>query len=111
MEEPLIITKAYDLILYLVPQIAKFPKQYRYSLGEKLEMMSLDFLMTLIEARYSKEKIIVLKKANLSLEKLRYCIRLCKDLKLMSHHPYEIMTKRVHEIGLQLGGWIKQSRV
>lgn len=111
MEEPVIITKAYDLMLYLVPQIEKFPKQHRYSLGEKFEMMSFDFLMLLIEARYSKEKIIVLKKANLSLEKLRYCVRLCKDLKLISYHTYEVVSKMIHEIGLQLGGWLKQSRV
>lgn len=111
MEEPIIITKAYDLMLYLVPQISKFPKPQKYSLGEKLEIMSFDFLMVLIEARYSKEKIILLKKANLSLEKIRYCIRLCKDLKLMSYHTYEVVTKMIHEIGLQLGGWIKQSRV
>ena len=47
MDEQLIITKAYDLILYLVPQIAKLPRQQRYTLGERIESMSLDFLSLL----------------------------------------------------------------
>ncbi len=35
MDEPLIITKVYDLALYLIPQVGKFPKQQRYTLGER----------------------------------------------------------------------------
>ena len=109
MDEPLIITGAYDLILYLVPHVVKFPKQQRYTLGERLENMVLDFLSLLIEARYARDKIDLLKRANILLEKTRYCVRLCKDLKVMSLHTYEVISKRIHEIGAQLGGWMKQS--
>ena len=43
MDEPLIIIKVYDLVLYLIPQIAKLPRQQRYTLGERIESMTLDF--------------------------------------------------------------------
>lgn len=111
MDEPLIITKAYDLILYLVPQVAKFPKQQRFTLGERLEALVLDFLSLLVEARYARDKSDLLRKANILLEKTRYHIRLCKDLKIMSLHTYEVASKRIYEVGSQLGGWMKQSRV
>lgn len=110
MDEPLIVTKTYDLILYLVPQIAKFSKQQRYTLGERIESMTLDILSLLVEARYTKDKADLLKRANILLEKTRYAVRLCKDLKVMNIHTYEILSKRIHEIGGQLGGWMKQSR-
>lgn len=110
MDEPLIITKAYDLILYLVPQVAKFPRQQRYTLGERLESMVLDFLSLLIEARYTRNKRSLLWEANMMLEKARYEIRLCKDLKVMNLHVYAVLSKQVHEIGLQLGGWLKKLR-
>ena len=67
MDELPIITKAYDLILYLFPQISKFPRQQRYSLGERLESMALDFLSLLIEARYTRDKTDLLKRANIIL--------------------------------------------
>lgn len=111
MDEPLIITKAYDLALYLIPQVAKFPKQQRYTLGERLESMTLDLLSLLVEARYTRDKGLLLRKANLLLEKIRYSVRLCKDLKIMNLHLYEVLSKRIHEIGTQLGGWIKQAKV
>ena len=45
MDEPVIIAKTYDLALYLIPQIAKFPRQQKYTLGERLELMVLDFFI------------------------------------------------------------------
>lgn len=110
MDELPIITKAYDLILYLFPQISKFPRQQRYSLGERLESMALDFLSLLIEARYTRDKADLLKRANIMLEKTRYGIRLSKDLKIMNLHVYEVVSKHLHEIGVQLGGWMRQLR-
>ena len=41
-------------------------------------------------------------------KKIRYFVRLCKDLKLISLHRYEVISKMIDEIGKQLGGWIKQ---
>ncbi len=34
---PQIITATYDLLLYLIPQVSKFPKSQRYLLGDRLE--------------------------------------------------------------------------
>lgn len=110
MDEPLIITKVYDLALYFIPQIAKLPRQHRFTLGERMESMTLDLLSTLVEARYTKDKLILLRKANILLEKTRYCIRLCKDLKIMNLHLYGVLSKHLYEIGGQLGGWMKQIR-
>ena len=53
-------TKTYDLMLWLFPQISKFPRDYRYILGNRLENGLLDVYESLIEARYSKEKKTIL---------------------------------------------------
>lgn len=107
---PQIITKVYDFLLYLVPQIAGFPRSERYLLGERLETTSFDVLEILLEACYAQSKLPLLQKTNIKLEKIRYYVRLCKDLKLISLHRYEVISKMVNEIGMQLGGWIKQQR-
>lgn len=107
---PQIITKVYDLILYLVPQTAKFPRSQRYLLGERLETLFLDILEILLEATYLRDKVDLLSKANVKLERARYHVRLCKDLKLIDLKRYEVLSKMINDIGLQLGGWIKQQR-
>jgi hypothetical protein len=60
------LTKTYDLMLWLFPQVGKFPKQYRFILGDRIENLLLDVCGGLIEARYSRDKIVTLKAANIS---------------------------------------------
>lgn len=105
---PPIIAKLYDLLVYLVPQVAKFPRSHRYVLGERLETTAYTVLDTLLEATYSRTKVPLLCRANILLEQMRYYVRLCKDLRLLSLQRYEVLSKMIHEVGVQLGGWIKQ---
>lgn len=79
-------------------------------LGDRLELVALDTLELFLEAVYSREKTPLLQKANVKLEKTRYYVRLCKDLKLISLDRYEVISKKINDIGIQLGGWIKQQR-
>lgn len=94
----------------LVPQTSKFPRSQRYLLGERLEATSCDVLEILLEACYAQNKLVLLQQANIKLEKIRYFNRLCKDLKLTNLHKYEVISKMVNDIGVQLGGWIKQQK-
>ena len=108
---PQVIAKFYDFLLYLIPQVAKFPRSERYLLGERLEKAGFDILELLLEACYTREKVALLQRANVRLEQARFYVRMCKDLKLINLHRYEVISKTMNEIGAQLGGWIKQQRV
>lgn len=79
-------------------------------MGDRLESICLDVLEILLEATYSRDKAALLSKANVKLEKTRYYVRLCKDLKLMDLQRYEVLTKMINEVGIQLGGWIRQQK-
>lgn len=35
---PQVVTKVYDFLLYLIPQLGKFPKNQRYLLGDRLDL-------------------------------------------------------------------------
>ncbi len=108
MEGPKVITSAYDFIKWAIPHIAKFPRNQRYTLGERIENILFGLLELLIEAQYSKDKVAVLKKANFEIEKMRYLFRLCHDLRLINLKTYELSSRSLMDIGAQIGGWIKQ---
>lgn len=110
ISHPEIITRLYDFLLYLIPQVAKFRRSERYLLGERLERLSFDILELLLEASLSREKSALLNRANIKLEQSRHFVRLSKDLKLINLRSYEILSKMINEIGLQLGGWFKQQK-
>jgi len=102
-----VVEKHYQLILWLLPKMANFPKDQRFLLADRIEIMLLDILELLIEAVYSKSKKEILRKANLRLEQLRFMIRISKDMKYINIHGYDYFCQKVLEIGRMVGGWLK----
>lgn len=67
-----------------------------------------DLLENLIDARYAKEKLAKLEALSSKLDVLRHQTRLLLDFQLIAVHRYEYAGKFINEIGMELGGWIKQ---
>jgi hypothetical protein len=53
---PVVVGKAYDFVLWLLPKVENFPKAHRFTVGERLTANGLDLLTSLVEAAYSREK-------------------------------------------------------
>lgn len=107
---PNVITKTHDLIEWFMPAISKFPRNQRYTLGERLENNLFDVLELLIQANYHKEKLDKLKSANIKLEVVRHLVRICHKLYLLDLRRYEFVSRNIDEIGRLIGGWIKQQK-
>ena len=109
-ELPPIVTKAYDVALWLLPRVQDFPRSSRFILGDRLIATMLDVVEGLIEASHRREKRAVLEEVSAKLDRLRMLIRLSKDLKLLNLKRYEHAAGAVTELGAMLGGWMKQQR-
>lgn len=110
VDEPRVIQKMFDLALWAVPAIGKFPRTHRFVLGERMENLLYDVLDGLIEARYDRGKRAeLLKWANIRLEQFRFQMRLAKDLRVLGLKQYEHCSKLVDDVGRQIGGWAKAS--
>jgi len=87
--------------------VEKFPKTQKFLLGDRIQALALDVQESLIEATYSKNPQPHLTACNLRLEKLRYLIRLAKDLRHLDLRRYEFAARTIDEIGRLVGGWLK----
>jgi len=105
---PPVISRLYDLILWLLKQIPRFPRSHRFVLGDRIQVLVLEVLELLIEAAYTRDKAALLKRAGIQLEKLRYLIRISKDLEFLSLRHYEFVSGQMDEIGKMVGGWLRQ---
>jgi hypothetical protein len=108
MKQSPIFTRTYDLLRWLIPQTIKFPRQQRFVLAEAVQRTALRFQEELIEAAYAETPLPALRRADITLVKLRTYLRLCRDLELLAFNQYEHGARRVDEIGRLLGGWIKK---
>ena len=108
-EELAVISQTYDLVLWTVNHTSRFPRQHRHVLGDRIERHLYDILENLIEAKYLRQRGDLLERVNRQLEKLRFLLRLSKDLKCLEVTSYGYGAKCVDEIGRQVGGWLRSS--
>ena len=101
------VPKLYDVISWLLGRVEKFPRSQKFTLGDRIVNLALDTLELLIEATYTRDRLPLLRKANVQLEKLRFLIRLCHDFKLLSAKQYAYISNEINEVGKLIGGWIR----
>src|SRR5215471_422124 len=106
-QESTVITKTYDLILWSCNHTSQFPRNHRFVLGERIERNLYTLLETLIRAKYTRNKARLLEEANLTLEVLRFQVRLAKDLHGLKVPSYGFAAKAIDEIGRLVGGWLR----
>ncbi|MEO1068109.1 MAG: diversity-generating retroelement protein Avd [Cyanobacteria bacterium J06638_6] len=105
-----IIQKTYDLIKWYIPILHRLPRDYRFSLGDRMIAELYGLLEELITARYDREKLSRLQRLNSKLDILRHQTRLLLDFDLIQTKRYEFASQLINAVGVDLGGWIKQQK-
>lgn len=110
MDWPPIVERMYELALWLVVKAGRFPKDQRFLLGARIVTKALDIQDQLLAAALTPagpEKRDRLAKLDLDLERLRYLLRLAKDVRCLSPRAWQYAARHLLEIGKSLGGWRK----
>jgi four helix bundle protein len=107
-----LFAKTHDLTLWLIQKTSKFPREHRFVTARFVQEAVLNFQAYIIEAaawprQDTDGKLARLHKADVELTKLRYHLRLCRDLGLLDPGPHRHVSQMVDEIGRLLGGWFK----
>ncbi len=104
---PQAVQSCHELLLWLIPQLDKFPRVRRFTLGERIETGLLEVLELLVEAAYSRNKDTPLRRVNLKLELVRHLWRLAHELKVTATRQYEHGARLLDDLGRQIGGWLR----
>jgi 2-keto-4-pentenoate hydratase len=104
-----LVEKLYEIILWLYPCINKFPKSQRFVLGQRIENTVLLILEKSLQAAQESgaERLKTLKRISIEMDKLRYLIRLSKDLHFIKIRQYGFISDNLNEAGKMLGGWVR----
>ena len=99
-----VIQDFYDLMLYLIQRVEKFPRHHRYSLGITIENRLQEMLGLLLRAKFSKGRDPLLREFNLQLDILRFQLRLASDLNALPTRSQGHAAQRMRGVGAQVGG-------
>jgi hypothetical protein len=109
-EPTVVVQKAYDWALWIVPKVEKFSRSYRFSIGQSLVTASIELLLNLVDATYQARNAGSLAAAVREVNRIRYLVRLGKDLRVINLAGHEFASKAMDEIGRMTGGWLKSTR-
>jgi hypothetical protein len=104
---PQAVDACHGLLVWLVPQLDKFPRTRRFTLGARLEEAVLEVLEALIEAAYSRSKREPLRRANLRLAVGRHLWRAAYELQVVPHRQYQYGARLIDDLGRQIGAWLR----
>jgi hypothetical protein len=76
-------------------------------LGERIERNLYDLLETPLKSKYTRNRQELLQRANLTLEILRFQMRLAEDLQCLKVESYGFAARAIDEIGKLVVGWPK----
>ncbi len=100
----------YDLLLETCRQAVNFAREYRYTLGEKLQGELMEILVCIYRANSSQEgRSEVLAEARRRLVKVKLYIRMLHDLKVISLKQFALQAERVENLSRQLSAWHRKT--
>ena len=106
-----IFRKTYDWSLWLFQRTAGFPKRFRQSLTSHMENGTLLFEERIVLANHlrSRARASALIEADGTLTRLRFNLRRCFDLRIISEKQYRFASGQLAEIGRLLGAWLQMT--
>ncbi|MDD2566291.1 MAG: four helix bundle protein [Candidatus Gracilibacteria bacterium] len=98
---------SYDLLIITFSTIKAFPKEYKYSIGDKIKSETIDLILNIYKANLSKDKTEKLILAREKIEIIRLFSRVCRDLKIINLNKYIEINLLIESISKQLFAWSK----
>lgn len=89
-----------------------FPKTRRYTLGQKIDQITLDIFELIFKINISAkdQKSEILQNISSKIDLLKILIRLAHDNKDLNIASYLILQESLQEIGKMAGGWLRYLR-
>ena len=111
-QELVLFTRLFDLLTWLLPKTAQFPRVYRHTVTQRLMNAALDCQEAVFAAQSTRDarRNAALQDADAALNRLRLYLRLAHQWRWLNDGQYAHVSTQVMEIGKLLGGWVKQSR-
>ena len=104
-----IYKKAYEFLVYYSCLLVHMQREYRYTIGEKLLNLIIEFIVSIYKANDAKTNIQRENAIKIMIEKIKQIsitLRLVNSLKNISNEKYLNCCLFVEDIEKQLSGWL-----
>ena len=107
MSELILYQKSYDFLVWVFNKTDGFPKSKRFSIGQRLETVLLDYITLVYKFKYSRKTYKSGLAISAKFDEVKLLIKICYDTKLISKNSFAYAMNSSDEIGAMIGGIIK----
>ncbi|MDR1168241.1 MAG: four helix bundle protein [Heliobacteriaceae bacterium] len=99
----------YDLLIALMHTTKNFPREFKFTLGEKIQNHILELLVDIYRANSAKDKRADIISILEHVQYLNLFMRISFDLKILTTERYAVFIEQTGSISKQAQGWLKNA--
>ena len=99
----------YDLLMRIMLATKDFPREHKYTLGQKLRDEVLDLILFIYRANSAADRTMHITAIIERLQLIEVMIRLAHDLRVLSRGHYAGLAEMTDSLARQAQGWLKSS--
>lgn len=97
----------YDFLLRIMHVINHFPREYKYTIGERIQDTAINMVVTIYRANKSKDKIPHLKELQEHIQMIYLFLRISHDIKILPTEKFASIVELIDGVSNQAQGWLK----
>jgi hypothetical protein len=110
VEELKIYKDTSELVKRVFIIVKNFPRDYKYTIGSRIQNTALDCVELIYKASRHKQKEKDLDELVSSLDFLSYLIRISKDMNIITEKQYALYIERSVPCVKQASGWLRSAK-
>ena len=104
-----IYKQTYDLLLRIMTATKNFPREYKYTLGQKLKDEVIELVVLIYRANSVRDKERHISAILERVQVVQLMIRLAHDMRILPRRHYAALADMTDTLARQAGGWLKSS--
>lgn len=100
----------YDLLIRAMYATKQFPREYKYTLGQRIKDEITELVVLIYRANSAVDKEAHIAAILERIQVVQLLVRLCHDMHIMQIRHYAILAGMTDKLGRQAQGWLKSSR-
>lgn len=100
----------YELLQLVTRRTKDFPRDFKYSLGDKIRNECIDLVVSIYKANSGVDKQHSIKNILERIQVIELMLRLSKDMNLLSVKAFSEIIELTDSIARQAQGWIKHTQ-
>jgi len=104
-----IYKQTYDMLLRTMIATKDFPREYKFTLGQKIKDELIELVVMIYRANSAIDKKEHIESIMERIQAIQLLMRLSHDMKILPRRHYAALAQMTDDLGRQAQGWLKSS--